>query len=215
MVQNIIGIVVSYVFVGLIMVAAKFFEKSGREATRKFIHIMLCNWWFIAMYFFENMWWAAFVPFTFVIINWISYKKDIIKVMERGEASDGLGTVYYAISLTVLALITFGIERPELGLVGILVMGYGDGLAAVIGQTVKSKEYTVLGHKKTVAGSAMMLFITFLIVAIYCISVPMDMWFIKAIVVSILVTFVEAVGIKGTDNLTVPLLTSCILYFMH
>ena len=50
--KNIIGIVLSYVFIAIIIVAAKFFEKAGKEASRKFIHIMLSNWWFLAMYFF-------------------------------------------------------------------------------------------------------------------------------------------------------------------
>ena len=66
--KNIIGIVLSYVFIAIIIVAAKFFEKAGKEASRKFIHIMLSNWWFLAMYFFDNVIWASIVPLSFVII---------------------------------------------------------------------------------------------------------------------------------------------------
>ena len=73
--KNIIGIVLSYVFIAIIIVAAKFFEKAGKEASRKFIHIMLSNWWFLAMYFFDNVIWASIVPLSFVIINYISTKK--------------------------------------------------------------------------------------------------------------------------------------------
>ena len=106
------------------------FEKAGKEASRKFIHIMLSNWWIIAIVFFDNMWWAALLPAIFVIINYVSFKTNLIKVMERDEGDvnkDSLGTVYYAISLLVLALITFGpVNNPLIGLCGILVMGYGD-----------------------------------------------------------------------------------------
>ena len=36
------------------------------------------------------------------------------------------------------------------------------------------------------------------------------MWFLKAILVAISVTLVEAVSIKGTDNITVPIF-ACLL----
>ena len=155
--NNIFGFIVSILYVGIIIVSAKVFEKAGKEASRKYIHIMLSNWWIIAMIFFDNMFWAAATPALFVIVNYLSYKKCIIKVMERDDKDDNkesLGTVYYALSLFILALITFGpLDNPIIGLCGIFVMGYGDGLAAVIGQAVKSKEIVVKGNKKSLAGS--------------------------------------------------------------
>ena len=108
--MNWLGIIISYLYIGIIIAGAKLFEKRGEEASRKFIHIMLGNWWFIAMYFFTNVWFAIFVPITFVIINYVSYKQDLIKVMER-KNQDGLGTVYYAVSLFILAIVSFGIYQ--------------------------------------------------------------------------------------------------------
>lgn len=213
--NNIIGIVVSCIYIVAIMLSAKLMERWGKEASRKYIHIMLCNWWFIAMYFFDNVIWAASLPFLFIIINYVSYQKGIIKVMERGkEEQEGFGTVYYAISLFILAIVSFGIiKNPIIGLVGILIMGYGDGFAAIIGKLVKSKEYTIGKHTtKTVAGSATMLVITFCILAIFLRGLPF--WYLKAILASILLTGIEAVSIKGTDNLTVPLLASGLVYLL-
>ena len=69
--MNIIGIIASYLYVGLVIAGGKIFEKRGKESSRKFIHIMLGNWWIIAMYFFTNVWSAIFVPITFVIINYL------------------------------------------------------------------------------------------------------------------------------------------------
>lgn len=210
--RNLVGIVLSYVFVAIIIIAAKFFEKAGKEASRKFIHIMLSNWWFLAMYFFDNVFFASLVPLSFVIINYISYKKNLIKVMEREESEkDGLGTVYYAISLFLISIFTFGIiKRPEIGLCSILIMGYGDGLAAIIGRSVKSLPYKIGKTKKTIAGSATMFFISFFIVAIFLASISSPMWYLKAVLVAISVTVIEAVSIKGTDNITVPVF-ACLL----
>ncbi|MCI8362667.1 MAG: hypothetical protein HFJ41_06075 [Clostridia bacterium] len=211
--KNILGIIVSYIFIGIIIVFAKFFKKIGEEASRKFIHIMLSNWWFIAMYFFENALWASIVPLSFVVINYISYKKNLILVMER-ESQDGLGTVYYAISLLILAIITFGItNKPEIGLCSVLIMGYGDGLAAVIGKKVKSYEYKIGNTKKTLVGSLTMFVITFITIAIYLGLTGINLWAIKSIVTAIILTIIEAVSIKGTDNITIPI-SACTLLFL-
>ena len=139
--MNWLGEIVSFAYIALIIVCAKLFEKKGKEASRKFIHIMLGNWWIIAMFFFDNVWFAAFGPAVFVAINYISYKKDLIKVMER-EEQDGFGTVYYALSLLILAIMSFGIYKNSvLGLIPTLVMAYGDGFAAIVGKQLKSKRY--------------------------------------------------------------------------
>lgn len=214
--KNIMGIILSYVFIAIIIIVAKLFEKAGKEASRKFIHIMLSNWWFLAMYFFDNVIWASIVPFSFVIINFISGKKNLIQVMEREESEkDGFGTVYYAISLLLLAIYTFGIiKRPEIGLCSVLVMGYGDGLAAIIGKRVNSLSYQIGKAEKTMVGSATMFFISFFIVAIFLCSMHTDLWMLKSILVATSVTLLEAVSIKGTDNITVPIYTAVLLTTM-
>ena len=213
--NNIFGILVSIIFIGIIFVSARLFEKAGKEASRKFIHIMLSNWWIIAMIFFDNAWAAAFMPAIFVIINYASYKMDIIKVMEREEGEenkDSLGTVYYAITLLILAILTFGpLKNPLIGLCGVAVMGYGDGLAAVIGQSIKSPEFRIKGNRKTVAGSLTMFCVTLMILAGFLTYSKAEYVAIKSVLVAILITIVEAASIKGTDNLTVPLLTSLIV----
>lgn len=216
--SNIIGIIVSVLFIGIIMAAGKLFEKAGKEASRKFIHIMLSNWWIIAIVFFDNMWSAALLPLVFVVINYVSFKTNLIKVMERDEGTenkDSLGTVYYAISLLILALITFGpLNNPIIGLCGILVMGYGDGLAAVIGQAIKSKTFKIAGNTKSIAGCITMFAITCIILSGFLYYYSAEYWAIKSIVVAGIMTLIEAVSIKGTDNITVPLLTSLLAFLM-
>lgn len=216
--NNIVGIGVSIVFIAIIMLAGKMFEKAGKEASRKFIHIMLSNWWIIAIVFFDNMWWAALLPAMFVIINYVSFKTNLIKVMERDESDenkDSLGTVYYAISLLVLSLITFGpVNNPLIGLCGILVMGYGDGLAAVIGQAIDSKKINIFGNSKSIAGSVAMFVVTGMILAGFLYYSKSNYWALKSVVIAGIMTLIELISIKGTDNLTVPMLTSLLAFLM-
>jgi len=122
------------------------------------------------------------------------------------------GTVYYAISLFIIAIVTFGIiNKPEIGLCSILVMGYGDGFAAIIGKKVKSLEYKIGDTRKTIAGSCTMFFITFLIIAIYLCMVNSPLWIVKSLIISLILTVIEAFGIKGTDNIIVPIASMILL----
>ena len=216
--NNFFGIVVSIIYIGVVIASAKAFEKAGKEASRKFIHIMLSNWWIIAMIFFKDALVASILPALFIVINYLSYKKGIISVMERDEGEENkesMGTVFYAVSLFILTLITFGpLKNPLIGLCGIFVMGYGDGFAAVIGQAVKSREFVIKGNTKSLAGSLTMFLITLMIVAGYFTYAGATYIAIKSILIAVVMTIVEAVSIKGTDNLSVPLLTSLLVMLM-
>ena len=214
--NNLYGIIASFLYIGVIIGASSLFSKISKEASRKFIHIMLSNWWIIAMVFFDNMWVAAICPAIFVVINFLSYKFNIIKSMERDEGEkDGLGTVYYALSLLILALATFGpLHNPIIGLVGVAVMGYADGMAAIVGKGIDSPEYSVNGNKKTLAGSATMFIISLIIISGAISYLGVANFFVKAIIMAIITTIVEGVSIKGTDNLTIPLLTSGMIFLV-
>lgn len=215
--KNVIGIIISFAYIGVLMTSAKYFEKFDKEASRKFIHILLSNWWLIAMAFFDSMLWAIIPPIAFVIINFLSYKGNIIKVMERDEAQkDGLGTVYFALALIPLVGLSYGLtNNPLIGLVGFFIMAYGDGFAAIAGKAIKSKEYKIFGCTKTVAGSCVMFVMSFIIsLAVFCYG-NTEMFLVKAMVLALVATILEAISAKGTDNITVPVITSLITYFIY
>ena len=92
--MDILGIVLSIAYIFLIIFISSLVSKNHSEISRKIVHIGVCNWWIIVIIFFENVWLASIVPLLFCIINYISYKKDIFKSMERDDKKS-LGTVYY------------------------------------------------------------------------------------------------------------------------
>ena len=131
------------------------------------------------------------------------------------------GTVYYAISLLILVILTFGIFNeyngiygPTIGLVGAIVMGYGDGFAGIIGKALKSPSYKIGTTTKTLAGSLTMLCITFIILSGFLAYFNIAFWYLKAIFLALILTIIEAISIKGTDNLTVPLTTVALLFLV-
>ncbi|MGN0027734.1 MAG: hypothetical protein ACI33I_12145, partial [Clostridium sp.] len=103
---NIVGIIVSILFIFGIIGISSLLNKLNILAngdSRKFIHVGVATWWIVAMIFFNNNIYASIVPALFVIINYISYKKQIFKAMERDGSKNDLGTVYFALSLMILA----------------------------------------------------------------------------------------------------------------
>ena len=211
--NNIIGVGISAVYIALVLALSKVVSKLGNEVSRKFVHIALCNIWFIYMKFIDNLAVACILPACFVVINSLSYKFNIIKSMER-EDKESLGTVYYAISILIICIFSYSLERPEVGLVGMLLMGYGDGFAAVVGQNFKSKELKI-GKKttKSVAGSITMLLISFIISATFLYFWGTELFLIKGVVIAAIATILEMISIRGIDNLTVPIITTIITYF--
>ena len=218
MLNNIIGILVSIIFVffiiGLSSLLTKFNVLSN-EGSRKFIHVGVSNWWIIAMIFFNSNIYAAMVPALFVIINYISYKKQVFKAMERDGSKNDLGTVYFALSLLILALITFkNSEFSYIGALGILIMGYGDGFAAIVGIKYGKHKFKVLGNSKSLEGSLAMFIFSFTVsLFILYIFNPINI-VLFSLILALISTILEAFSPYGLDNLTVPLGTSLLYYLL-
>jgi phytol kinase len=175
------------------------------EGARKFIHIGVSNWWFILMFFFDSLIFAVIPPIIFIILNYISYKNNLIKPMER-DGKGTLGTVYFPIALLILVIASFTVTNLYIGGLGILVLGYGDGLAAVLG--IKYGKKKIYGNKTLVGTIAM--FVTTLMITgllmIYLTSIANALWI--SLVIAFVISGVELVTPKSLDNLTVPLATS-------
>jgi phytol kinase len=207
-----IGILISYIYVFAIIGSATFLQKKNflsNEGSRKFIHILLSNWWILAMVLFKSNIAASIGPFTFVIINYLSYKKKWFGAMEREGGKEDLGTVYYALSLMILTLVTFSpFSHPSIGALGILVMGYGDGMAAVIGKRFGRRKFKISGSVKSLEGSLTMLLVSFFTAYILFSFYPVPEILVFSILIALFATLLEGITPHGFDNLTVPLGTS-------
>lgn len=209
--NNLIGFVTAIVYILLVFLISKPLQSKGEEVSRKFVHIALCNIWFIYLIFIDSLWVACILPAAFILINILSYKFKIIKSMER-ENNDGFGTVYYAVSILLVTIFSYVMKKPIIGLPGILVMGYGDGFAAIIGKRIKSKEYKIGNTTKTLAGSVTMFVISLVITSVIFGILNVNYLFIKALGIAAIATLFEAVSIKGLDNITVPIITTVLAF---
>ncbi len=185
-------------------------EGQGRfEIARKIVHIGVSNWFFIYYYCFEGIVWPLVGLGLFALINFIlTVSGAYSAIIGASSVKRSWGVVYYPLAIIVLLILLalgFGTETA-LGC-AILGMGYGDGLAALIGQKFGQKK-VFAGSKKTMLGSVTLLLVVMLIVCVlnvWLAGKPLD---INLVAWSLLIGFVsaifEAVTPLGLDNVTVP-----------
>ena len=210
---NIIGLISAFLYVVLVILIATILQSKkiiSNEGSRKFIHIAVSNCWVIIMLFFDNVWLAVTPPIAFIIINYISYRFDLIKSMERSGQKD-LGTVYFSISLTILVLLSFWLDAKYIGAIGVFILGYGDGLAAIVGKKYGFKK---LFHNKTYVGSLTM-FIISLVVSMILFGIFLPSLILSgSLIIALFATVIELYTPHDLDNVTVPVGSSIIAYIL-
>lgn len=207
--SNLLAIGISYLYIFFIISVSGLVSKFSRdssEVSRKIVHIMVGNWIFLTP-LFKSFWAIMIVPFSFIIINALSLKYDLFKSMEREDKFPG--TVYYAISLTILVGIAYTMNWPILSYAGILIMAYGDGLASIVGEKFGKHYPFSFSPKKSLEGS-ITVFTLAAIIALGCLmyfdnSIPLAGKIILSLATGFLSAFIELTGNDGCDNLSVPL----------
>nr|MBA3923985.1 phosphatidate cytidylyltransferase [Nostocaceae cyanobacterium] len=118
-----------------------------------------------------------------------------------------LGTFFYAVSIGILIAYFWHLQQPQYAALGVLVMTWGDGLAALIGQRYGQHKYKVWGLQKSWEGSLAMLVASYIVSSLILLGVQGNIWqtWIISLVVAVVATGLEGFSIFGIDNLTVPL----------
>jgi dolichol kinase len=118
-----------------------------------------------------------------------------------------IGLILFPLS-TALALVLFW-EGPArvIGAASMLVLALGDASGALVGRRFGRRHYVVLGHQRSLEGSAAMFAASFLAVvaAFVVFSAPVNSSvLLGAVIAATVATGVEAVCPWGLDNLLIP-----------
>ena len=205
------------VYVGSIVLISELLHRytdTNPEQVRKVVHIGTGNVIILAWLLQLPAWVGIISGVLAGIVTLISYRLPILPgVNSVGRKS--LGTFFYAVSIGILTAIFWHLNLPHYAVIGILIMAWGDGLAAIIGQRFGKHPYTIFGNTKSWEGTLTMFVVSYAIVSIVLLSVQGNMWqtWVVGIPVAIVATGVESIAQWGLDNLTVPL-TSAGLAFL-
>jgi phytol kinase len=118
------------------------------------------------------------------------------------------------VSIGVLIAV-FWQRQPQYAVIGILVMTWGDGLAALVGKRWGQHRYKLWGIEKSWEGSLTMAIASYLVSSLVLLSLQGNVWqtWLVAGAIALTATGLEAFSKFGIDNLTVPV-GSAILGFV-
>lgn len=205
-------LILGVVTIGVLLSLSKLFST---EFSRKFIHIGVSNWWFILITYFDSLPYALIGPLFFIVVNTIVVYTNLATTLGISEERRNMGLIYYPITLTLLVILGFKGVFPLWACgIGMIVMGYGDGLAAVIGGKWGKRK---IWGRKTQLGTIVMAVVTFIILILFSVcynlrglwSFP---WWFSIILIALTVALTETYTPYGLDNISVPLVATLLSY---
>ena len=207
------------IWVSLILLSAggiSRFTKSNSEIVRKIVHIgtgnvILLAWWFKIP---ASIGIAASILASGLTL--LSYRFPLLPgINSVGRKS--LGTFFYSISIGILIAWFWYLKQPYYAVLGILIMAWGDGLAALVGQRFGKHKYYVLGGQKSLEGSLAMTLVCFFISVLIFLSVQGNTWetYLVSVVIALVATGLEAISYLGIDNITVPLGSAALAFLLN
>ncbi len=184
-------------------------------------------WTWAIVLLFDHWYWGV-VPFaTFIVLNYIFYRQRTFSAMDGEKESPG--TVFFAFSITLLFLLGWRNQPDDqlhLILPAIMAMTWGDAMASLLGKYFGKHRFQLRGLERSLEGSvAMFIFSTlavwgtllflqrFEISSAFLQVKPLSLLG-KSLIVSFILTGVEAISPFGTDNLFVPLIGASLLFFL-
>lgn len=218
--MNILGLILSFLWVGVVITIALMLTRSKRvssESIRKFIHIGVSNWWFILIATMDSLAIAMIGPLLFMLVNSLAVATGLANYLGIKERIRNLGLVYFPVSLVILVAAGYTGTLPIWACgMGFLAMGYGDGLAALLGKRFGKRK--IMGGK-TLVGTVVMFMVTLLVVTLFSIGYRIDSlwtasWWFGIVVIAAVACLLEAYAPFGLDNLTVPLGTAFLAFFL-
>lgn len=214
--SNMIGLLVSTSLVLLILFFVFILKKithMNNELLRKIVHISVSNWWLINLFFVSDVKYAIVGPIAFTLLNsiFVFNPKFAAKFGFVGKKRN-YGLVYYPISLGILVLLCYNNYLPYFaGTIGVLCMGYGDGLAAITGSKWGRLKVPLNTGGKTYFGSAIMVVVCNIICVLtlmFSTNYSTQTIVILSVVLSVVASFIEMITPLGLDNISVPLITA-------
>ena len=148
-----LALIIAFLYVSVVLAVSEMLRRGLRlsvDLTRKFVHIAVGMIAFPLVLLFQSWQFAIIPPLVFIVVNYISYRRQIFSGMETGERGQ-LGTIYFPISFSILIPLLW--SQPALLVASLMPMTWGDAFAALIGQRFGTRKFTVLGQTRSIEGT--------------------------------------------------------------
>jgi len=205
-------------WLGLIVLFAEGLHRyttTDPEKVRKVVHIGVGNVILLAWWLNIPAWIGITASILASAVALLSYQFPILPGI-NSVGRQSLGTFFYAISIGILIFWFWPLHQPQYAALGILVMTWGDGFAALVGQKFGQHPYTVWDMKKSWEGSLTMAAVSYCVSTLIFLGVQGNIWqtWVIPVAVAIVATTLEAFSKLGIDNLTVPIGSAALAFFL-
>ena len=144
---------------------------------------------------------------TFLIINLFSYKHNKLKSFHNLNRKT-LGTIFFPLGFIIIAALFW--EYKYNIACCFMILAIADPLSSLTGENIKKPhKYNVGGDVKSYEGSMIMFLSTFIILYLFSNSVFHQFdtleTFLAIMLSCFAITIAEAMSIKGSDNISIPL----------
>lgn len=213
----VVQLTIAGAWVGLIFLLSEWlnrFTSIEAEIVRKIVHIGVGNVILLAWWLEIPAWVGITASVLFSILTFLSYRYPIL-LSVSGVGRQSWGTFFYAVSIGLLIALFWTQGLPQYAALGILIMTWGDGLAALVGQQFGKHPFVVWGIPKSYEGCLTMGLVSYVVSSSILLAVQGGVWqtWLVPLVVASVAAGLEVFSKFGIDNLTVPL-GSAILCFV-
>ncbi len=208
--NNTIGIAILVALFMVIIVAAEFWgrwKNPNPEYIRKVVHFSGGLSSLLFPFLIKSPWIVFGMATALAGILWIGEKGEYLKCLTSVKRK-GKGSVYFPLAIAGLFYISQ--EKLWLYVTSILILTISDSAAALVGSSYGRIRYQVGKEDvKSLEGSLIYCLITFITIQttlLLMTDLHKTSCVLSALLISVLLTGIESISVKGLDNLFVPIL---------
>ncbi len=154
------------------------------------------------------------ICFIFVIITSFTKYRGIFKSIHSVDRTT-FGAEAYPVGVLIATYCFLPLDKNAF-IYGMLVGGFSDSMASVIGKYYKYKELIFFGQKKSLGGSISFFITTVIISYLFFFFFGIELSLMSILIIAFILTIAELVQTFGVDNVTIPVLSGITLnYFKY
>ena len=184
-----------------------------KRYTRKIVHILVGFEWVILYHLMGVGIHFVAVALIFTAMLFVSYKKSLMPMISS-DNDNAPGTVYYGISMSIMAIISCFVEGFVFAFgIAVFCTSIGDGLAAVIGSSV-SKFNPKIYKNKTLLGTLSAFAFSFASTYVFSLIYSLELAVWHCLLIAVFAAGLEIATGFGLDNITLPAGTAALAFLL-
>lgn len=182
-----------------------------KKYSRKMVHILVGAEWIILSYYMGASYHFLAVCLLFLVILAVAHFKNLMPMISS-ESDNAPGTVYYAVAMSLMAVICLFVEEMMYPFgIGVFCTSVGDGFAGIVGQLVKKHNPKVYKNK-SLLGTLPNFACSSLVAIIFKEAFDLNLAIWQCFAIGVLAVGLELITAFGLDNISITVGVSLLAY---